>query len=123
MITISDTPHILTLTVGSDFHAMRREDFDAFVAKAEGAYRAHEAPFTLVFDLGAMQAAPTSYQCREWMKLFKRVQPVTREHLIATYVCSESPVVRLALAVFRGLYDPLKPLHVCRDVASALRDV
>ena len=86
------------------------EEFDALLRDAEAIYANMDEEFYLVFDLCDMGLLPL-HQAMKWMELFDRVKHVTETHLICTSVCLSDPLVKGAVDIFLGLYNPTRPLY------------
>ena len=88
-------------------------EFSDLVQECEAMYNLMRSPFILAMDLRKMHKLDV-FQAVQWMAMFFRVMPITKQHLQCTCVCF-APSLQEHVQKFLDLYHPVKPFYTFTD--------
>lgn len=108
----SKTKNLLVVTVLKD--TLTDEELECFLEEMRDKYPRMSKGFVLAFDLTRM-GRPTLYQCTSFIKLFHDFTDFTSKNLKCTCIVYDSDLVEWGIRMFRSMYNPIRPMHTCRD--------
>ena len=89
------------------------DEFSRLVNECEKKYMSRQSEFVLAMDLRKMNQLDL-FQSLQWMAMFFRVMPVTKQYLRCTCICF-TPELDAHVREFLKLYNPVKPFHTFHD--------
>ena len=94
--------------------APKHGEFSDLVTRCEEMYLCMRRPFALALDLSLMERIHP-FDAMQWMAMFFRVMPVTRQFLVMSLICFRDNLSK-PVEEFLKLYDPVKPMRLFATV-------
>ena len=85
------------------------DEFSRLVNDCENIYMSFRSEFVLAMDLRKMSQIDI-FQSLQWMAMFFRVLPITKQYLRFTCICF-TPELDAHVREFLKLYNPIKPFY------------
>lgn len=97
------------------------KEFSLLVHECEIMYKSLHEQFILAMDLRKMHKIDV-YQALQWMAMFFRVMPITKQHLHCTCLCFTHDLQE-HVQKFLDLYHPVKPFYTFNDYEQFMKHI